>query len=313
MEQAELLQTNIQDLQMGSLDALDLTLDLGELALADQAQESFDDLIRRARVVPGNLAPLRKCRHLLREGGKLRLQNPRPGADEPAYRELQEMLLRVAGFTDCVVSNDSSPLLVEATRRPGIVEEQDFGISVREIIDPAELARSHEFARDYYYYKDFNYDFEVASQFDLHTDTLGAYDKTGQMVALARCAVRVPGYNCPFMYAVAEDGAHYRVPARYRRAVEIMAIYKEGKVGVVAYKRLMEFLTQYAPHVAHADSVWTSFEANDPYTGNLYKNKFRMEDMGVRLTYRDFGGRWNLLCTDKIVELSVIHHNLFRS
>jgi len=34
--------------------------------------------------------------------------------------------------------------------------------------------------------------------------------------------------------------------------------------------------------------------------------------MGIRLTYRDFGGKWNLLCTQKIAELHRLHHELFR-
>ncbi len=312
MEQTELLQTSIADLPMGSVDTLDLTLDLGELVLASQIDESFDDLIRQARDVNGNLFPLRKCRLVLREGGKLRLRNPHSGADDPAYVELQQMLLRCAGFTDAIVSDHSSPLVVEATRRPGIVEEQEYGMVVREIISPEDLAKTHEFARDYYFYKDFNYDLEVSRQFDLHTHVFAAYDKRDQMVALSRSAMRVPGYNCPFMYAVTDGGEHYRVPERHHSIGEVCAIYKEGREGVFAYKRLMEFIVHYLYLIALPDSIWTTYEVNDPFTGNLYKNKFMMEEMGVRLTYRDFGGKWNLLCTEKILDLHKLHRNLFR-
>lgn len=307
----ELLQTDIADLPLGSQDTLDVTLDLGKLALAAQINESFDDLIRQARDVTGNLAPLRKCRHVLREGGKLRLTNPYPGAADPGYRELQEILLRTAGFTDFVVS-DSSPLRIEATRRPGIVEEQEYGMVVREIISPQDLAKTHDFARDYYFYKDFNYDYEVARQFDLHSHVFAVYDKGNQMVALSRSAMRVPGYNCPFMYAVSDAGGHYRVPDRFHSIGEVCAIYKEGRDGVFAYKRMMEFVVHHLYLIAFPDSIWTTYEVNDPFTGNLYKNKFMMEEMGVRLTYRDFGGKWNLLCTDKMQELHALHHNLFR-
>ncbi len=312
MEQTDLLKASAADLPMGSLDDLAVTLDLGELVLDSQISDSFDDLIRKAMDRSGNLVPLRKCRHLLREGGRLRLTNPHPGAAAPAYRELQEILLRTAGFTDFIVGDHASPLLMEATRRPGIVEEQEYGMVVREIINPQDLAKTHDFARDYYFYKDFNYDLEVARQFDLHTHVFAVYDKGHQMVALSRSAMRVPGYNCPFMYAVSDAGEHYRVPDHFRSIGEVCAIYKEGRDGVFAYKRLMEFIVHHLYLIALPDSIWTTYEVNDPFTGNLYKNKFKMEEMGVRLTYRDFGGKWNLLCTDKMLELHALHHNLFR-
>jgi hypothetical protein len=129
-------------------------------------------------------------------------------------------------------------------------------MTVRELTEPDELQATQEFARSYYYYKDFNYDFTVTEQFDLSTDTIATYDKTGELVAVARCALRLPGYNCPFMYATTEDASHYRVPRRFRRIGEIMAIYKEGRSGVVGSERLMEFLTQYAalcPRRRHLD------------------------------------------------------------
>ena len=312
MERTDILRAESTNLKPRSEDVIDVTLDLGELVLDERTDDTFDDLISKGTGRGGNLLSLKKCRHVLRDGGQLRLSNPHTGAAEPGYMELQEMLLRAAGFTDMRPVNGSAPLVMECTKRPPVVEEEDLGITVREIVDPEDVQKAHAFAHDYYYYKDFNYDFEVTRQFDLQTDIFAAYDKTSDLVALARCALRVPGYNCPFMYAVTEDGSHYRIPSRYRRSGEVMAIYKEGKHGVVGYKRLMEFLTQYALHIAHADSIWTTNEVNDPYTGNLYKNKFMMEEMGAKLTYRDFGGKWNLLCTDKILELSAIHRGLFR-
>jgi len=311
MEKMDLLQASINDLQGDTLDDLELTLDLGPLSLADQATETFDELIARQSRDPGNLSPLRKCRHVLRRGGALRLSNPHPGASEPGYLELQEMLLNAAGLIDVKISG-TQPLTLEAKKRPPVREEHEFGMVVEEIVSPQGLEKSHEFARQYYFFKDYNYDLEVTRQFDLHTDVIASYDKNGEIVALARIALRVPGYNCPFMYAVTEDGSHYRVPPRFRRIGEVMAIYKEGRSGVVGYKRLMEYITQYAPQIARADGIWTTNEMNDPYTGNYYKTKFKMEEMGARLTYRDFGGKWNLLCTDKIEELEKIHRGLFR-
>jgi hypothetical protein len=312
VERTDILRAESTNLKPRSEDEIDVTLDMGTLVLDDRIDDTFDDLIARGSGRGGNLLALKKCRHVLRDGGRLRLTNTHKGASEKAYLELQEMLLRAAGFTDMRLQEGSGPTVMECTKRAPVLEDEEFDMSVREIVDPEDVQKAHTFAHDYYYYKDFNYDFEVTRQFDLQTDIFAAYDKTGEMVALARCALRVPGYNCPFMYAVTEDGSHYRIPSRYRRSGEVMAIYKEGKNGVVGYKRLMEFLTQYAAHIAHADSIWTTNEVNDPYTGNLYKNKFMMEEMGAKLTYRDFGGKWNLLCTDKILELSAIHRGLFR-
>jgi hypothetical protein len=308
----DILKAPFSDLQHDSLEAMEATLDLGELSLSGQVTESFDDLVHKERFRTGNLFPLKKCRHVLREGGTLRLRNTYSGAFDEEYQELQKLLLCSAGFVDVVPTGEVSPFVVEARKRPAMVEEQEFGMVIREIMTPDELALTHEFAREYYFYKDFNYDIEVTRQFDLHTDVYAVYDKAGQIVALARCAMRVPGYNCPFMHATTDDGSHYTVPEQFRRIGEMMAIYKEGRDGVVAFKRLMEFLTQYIAYVACADSIWTTNDVTDPYTGNYYKSKFLMHDMGVRLTYRDFGGKWNLLCTDKVQELGKLHRELFR-
>lgn len=311
METIDVFRAPIGGLQAESLDEIEVALDLGELRIAEQTSESFDDLIARQARDPGLLLPLSKCRHVLRVGGTLRLTNAYGGLVDPRYGERAEILLNAAGFVEVTVS-DGSPLVVQGRKRAPVREEHEFGMVVRELVTPEEIARSHEFARKYYFFKDFNYDLEVTRQFDLHTDTIASCDKNGEIVALARVALRVPGYNCPFMYAVTEDGSHYRVPSRFRRIGEVMAIYKEGRSGVVGYKRLMEFITQYAPQIAHADGIWTTNDVNDPYTGNYYKTKFKMEEMGARLTYRDFGGKWNLLCTDKIEELEQIHRGLFR-
>ncbi|HVP19730.1 MAG TPA: hypothetical protein VMU36_12090 [Spirochaetia bacterium] len=295
----------------GSQDSLELSLDLGDLLLLDQVTESFDDLIAREQYRYGPLFKLKECRVTLRPGGTLNLTNTHQGVLDASYLRRQEMLLRVAGFTDMTVVG-GSPFMVQAVRRPAVVEEQEYGMVVRELITAREILSSHEFAREYYFYKDYNYDYEVARQFDLHSDVYAVYDKTDEMVALARAAVRSPGYYCPFMYAITEDGSHFRLPERCHVIGEIMAIYKEGKSGVVAYKRLMEFLTQYACHIARADTILTTYAVNDPYTGNYYKSKFMMDEAGVALTYRDFGGKWILLWTDKILELSKLHRDLFK-
>jgi len=291
---------------------MDVALDLGDLALADRTADSFDDLIANGSGRGGILLSLRKCRHVLRDGGRLRLTNLHPCAAGAEYLELLDMLLRVAGFTDVTLKNPEKPMVVECSKRTPVVEDQEFGMTVREVVDPEELQKSHEFARDYYYYKDFNYDPDVARQFDLNADIFAVYNRDQQMIALARVAMRVPGYCCPFMYAVTENGEHYHVAPRHHRMGEVMAIYREGRDGVFAYKRLMEFLVYHIPLISFPDSIWSTYEVNDPYTGNLYKSKFMMEEMGVRLTYRDFGGRWILLRTDKIKELHTLHHSLFR-
>ncbi len=203
-------------------------------------------------------------------------------------------------------------MVVQARRRGEAFEEYDHGMVLREIIDPDGILACHEFARELYYYKDFKYDLEVVRQFDAHADLFAVYDRSGRIMAIGRAVLRVPGHNCPFMYAVEDDGTHYEVPARFRRICEVMGLFKEGHIGVVAFKRLMEYLTQYAYYVAGVDSVWTTYDANDPFTGNYYKSKLLMQEAGVRLNYRDFGGKWNLIWTDRILELRDLHRDMFR-
>jgi hypothetical protein len=183
---------------------------------------------------------------------------------------------------------------------------------IREVADPHEIETIHEFAREYYYYKDFNYDLDVVRQFDPNSDVLAVFEPNGTILSIVRSTVRVPGYNVPFMYARQADGRHVEVPENHHRICEIMALYREGKRGIIAFKRLIEYLTQYLYYVARVDSVWTTYDKSDTFTGTYYKNKFLMEDVDVTLVYRDFGGLWQLICSDRIEEGKNLYHRLFR-
>ncbi len=308
MEYLDLLQTPAADLRPASLDSIEVNLDLGDLEVCSKTDESFDDLIAREQYRNGNLVRLQTCRRMLRSGGLLLLRDSGGSTACDGHFERVQMLLRVAGFTEVVLKGAG---VVQAAKRPPVVEEYEHGIVLREVVEPAETQACHEFAREYYYYKDFNYDLDVVRQFDLNADMYALYDSSNRIAALGRGVVRVPGYNCPFMYAVADDGSHYEVPARFRRICEVMGLFKEGRGGVVAFKNLMEFLTQWAYYIAGVDSIWTTYDGNDPFTGNYYKSKLLMQESGVRLTYRDFGGKWNLIWTDKIEELRDLHRGMF--
>ncbi len=312
MEQLDLLQASGADLMPASLDSFELTMDLGDLAIASKVEESFDDLIAQEQYRNGNLPPLQTCRRALRPGGILTLTNPHRAKELEPYLEMQRMLLSVAGLAEVTVRSSSPAIVVQATKRPPLVEEYDHGMVLREVTDPAEILACHEFARDFYYYKDFKYDLEVVRQFDANADLYAIYDHSRRIIAVGRAVVRVPGYNCPFMYAVKDDGTHYEVPARFRRICEVMGLFKEGHSGVIAFKKLLEFLARNAYCIAGVDSVWTTYDVNDPFTGNYYKSKLLMRESGVRLTYRDFGGRWNLIWTDRILELHNLHRDMFR-
>lgn len=312
MGELDIIQTATTDLEPASRDRIDLTLDLGPLALDEQSRESFDDVIEREQYRTGPLVVLERCRIVLREGGVLQLTNLNNRAAEGGYLELVRMLLTKTGFVDIQIADGHAPLTLTARRRADIVEEYDYGMVLRELVRPEDVMRCHEFAKELYFYKDFNYDLEVSRQFDLNSDLYAIYDESGNILCVGRAAIRLPGYNCPFMHAVMDDGAHYRVPSRYRRIGEVMGLFKEGRSGVVAFKKLMEFLTQWGHGVANLDSIWTTYDSGDPYTGNYYKTKLLMEELDVRLTYRDFGGKWNLICTDKMLELRNLHRELFK-
>lgn len=307
---------DLGSITLDSLSEVEVRMDLGELELKNQVHESFDDLIAKEQYKTGNLYQLNKLRLLLKANGNLRLINTYNGKINDAYYlNKQEMLLNKAGFVHIKITRREKPLIIEAVKRPLEEEEQDFGLKLVEVIHPQEILRCHDFAREYYYYKDFNYDLEVVKQFDLNSDLLVVYDSAGDICSIARLISRAPDYYCPFMYATLDTepkGAHYTIPEKYLRSSEIMALYREGKKGVVAFKRLIEYLTQYGTRIRRFDSLWTTYDECDNYTGTYYKNKFLMKETGVKLIYRDFGGLWNLLVTDQREELKKLHHKLFR-
>ena len=137
-------------------------------------------------------------------------------------------------------------------------------------------------------------------------------DKSGRIYSIVRCAARVPGYYCPFMYAVDEDGQHIVIPSEYTRFCEIMVLFRDGEMGSVAFKRSIEFIAKFNYKIAHYDSFWTTYDLTDTYTGTYYKTRFMLSDYHKILIYRDFGGKWNLINTRKIRELYDSRFKLLR-
>lgn len=289
-----------------------ITIDLGPLSLDYQTYDSFDDLIGRERYRSGPLAPLAAIRAGIKPGEKVELLNAFAGTIDDEYLEMQEMLLSKAGLLAQQVELTEDGCSIRVERRPDVRIDYEYGLALCEAVTGDLILRCHEFAQEVYYFKDFNYDYEVARQFDLNSDMFAVLNSSGEILAVGRVILRVPGYCCPFMHATRSDGSHYSVPARYRRICEVMGLYREGRQGVVGFKKLMEYLTQYAFYVGHVDSIWTTYDELDTYTGAYYRRKLLMEETGEQLTYRDFGGSWNLIVTDRIIELRDLHERIFR-
>ncbi|MCF6334317.1 MAG: hypothetical protein L3J12_01065 [Spirochaetales bacterium] len=306
---------NFQDIKYDSVSAIEFTSDMGLLAMGNQTNETFNDLIKRDTSGSGNLFYLSRLRYMMHDNGILNLINTFKGIIDDSYLARVRILLNKAGFIDIKIKTLSSPLVIQAVKRPPETEDIGYGLTLKEIIYPEEIFRCHEFAKDFYSYKDFNYDLEVVKQFDLNCDHFAVVDENDEIYCMARIVIRTPGHFCPFMYAtIADDStkSHVSIPGKDKRVGEVMAIYSEGKKGVVAFKRMMEYLTQYGTTIGHFDSVWTTYDNDDNYTGMYYKNKFKMKETGIKLQYSDFGGLWNLLVTEEISLLKNLHHQIFR-
>ncbi len=306
---------DFKNIEFNSVRDVELTTNLGLLSMENQINETFDELIRLDTSEKGNLYHLSRIRYMMNDNGILHLINTYNGKIDDSYLARVRILLNKAGFIDIKIDNSSSPLKIEATKRPPETEEIGYGLTLKEIIYPDDILKCHEFARDFYSYKDFNYDMQVVKQFDLNCDHFAVVDENNEIFCMARIVIRTPGHYCPFMYAtIAEDPkeAHISIPGEDKRVGEVMAIYAEGKKGVVAFKRMMEYLTQYGTTIGHFDSVWTTYDDDDSYTGTYYRNKFRMKETGIKLKYSDFGGLWNLLITEEIALLKDLHHQVFR-
>ncbi len=304
------------DIDFYSCHEIELTLDLGSLVMKDQTFETFDSLLSRTAHEVGNLYFLTGVRLMLEPGGIFYLINTYNESKDSGYLNRMEILLNKAGFINIEVLDPVNSAKIKAERRAVVTMPLNYNLQLREVIEPEEIKRCHIFAKEFYFYKDFNYDLDVVKPFDLNCDHFAVYDMDGEIQSMARIILRVPGYYCPFMYAtiVGESGSsHYKIPGNEQRIGEIMAIYAAGKIGILAFKQMMEYLTQYGTDIAHFDSVWTTYDEEDNYTGTYYKNKFFMQETGEILQYRDFGGRWKLIYTDKIKELKELHHRIFQN
>ena len=284
-------------------------LDFGPLILDQWTNDTFDDLIDRQAFQAEPLNSLVELRVATPANTSIEIRNTYDGqTDSPEYRRNLELLLNETGFVDVEITGSS----ISAVRRPLIVEECEHRMAIHEVVEPEDVMQTHEFAREYYYYKDFNYDFDVVKQFDNHTDIFAVREENGSILSIARSTVRVPGHNLPFMYAESVDGRNVSVPDGHHRVCEIMALYREGKRGIISFKRLIEYITQYLYYIGKFDSVWTTYDKSDTFTGTYYKNKFLMRDFGMTLVYRDFGGRWELIFSDRVEEAKNLYRRLFR-
>lgn len=288
-------------------------IDFGALVLDRFTNDTFDDLIARDAWRAEPLASLVKLRNETPDNAQVCIRNTYPSAvADGEYRSNMELLLNETGFVDVEVRQTADGQIVQARRRPLVLQECEHAMAIHEISHPEDVMQTHEFAREYYYYKDFNYDYDVVRQFDNHTDIFAVREDNGSILSIARSTVRVPGHNLPFMYAESVDGRNVSVPEGHHRICEIMALYREGKRGIIAFKRLIEYITQYLYYIGKFDSVWTTYDKSDTFTGTYYKNKFLMRDFGMTLVYRDFGGRWELIFSDRVEEAKNLYRRLFR-
>lgn len=311
LDPSELAALELQDVQPDSVAAVETELDLAALDMKNQILDSFDDLIAQKQYRSGLLYELTKLRMMLTDGGQLTLRNRYAGPRDSEYEQRADILLTKAGFDHLRFSERDGRQHIEARRRPYIVEKVKGDQTVREVVAPAESMRCHEFAKEIYYYKDYNYDIDVARQFDLNSDMFALYDNNDQILAIARSAARVPGYSCPFMYATEESGQHIDVPPEYKRFCEIMVLFQNGQAGALAFKRITEYMLAFFYEVARYDSFWTTYDMTDVYTGTYYKTRFMLSDYHKILIYRDFGGKWSLIVTNKIKELYENRFNIF--
>lgn len=288
-----------------------LTLHLDDLSLAACSEETFDDLIDRKQYRTGPLVRLNKLRLDLTDNQPFMVGITGKKPSNPIEVRNLKMLFHKAGFDKLEYTETNATAEIHGVKRPLYTVPYDYGLVLKEFIKEEEILRCHEFARNVYYYKDFNYDFDVTRQFDPNADVFAVVNSEDEILALGRSVIRLPGYTCPFMHARSADGFNYTIPDRFVRICEVMGLYVEGREGIIAFKKLMESLTQYAFYIARVDSIWTTYDEADTYTGTYYRRKLLMENAGAKLVYRDFGGLWNLIFTDKIEELRDVYDNMF--
>jgi hypothetical protein len=290
---------------------LRIKFDIGPLDIVSRTEENFDDLIERKQYKSGNLNTLNELRLRLTDGGKLILVNSYNGRTDAAYTALQEILMNKAGFINVEFEQSNNGTTATAVKRPAVAIDIGYGMTIREMIAEQEIRECHDFAEEIYYNKDFNYNYEVARQFDPNADMFCVIDESAIIWAIGRIVYRAPGYNCPFMYATKPDGSHIEVEGDYMRTGEVMGLYREGKKGVVAFKKLMENFAIYAFKTSKFERIWTTYDEIDSFTGTYYRRKLLMRGTGVKLTYRDFGGTWVLIYTDQVKELHDFHSRMF--
>jgi len=302
---------DFSNIEFNSIPELELTIDLGQLIMKNYITKTFNDLLKETTYKKDNLYILSQIRLMLHDEGKLKLLNVYNGIIDESYIKRMTILLNKTGFVDIQIKKQGNIQIICSVKRSLEFKELGNGFIFKEIIYPDEIFKCHQFAKNFYYYKDLNYDIDVVKKFDLNCDTYVVYDNDNEICSFSRVISRTPGHYCPFMYATitgVKGNKHFTIPGKDEQIAEVMAIYTAGKKGVVAFKRLME----YGASIMKFDSMWTTYDDEDEYTGTYYKNRFLMKSTGIKLEYSDFGGSWNLLVTDKMAEMKKFHDRIFK-
>lgn len=296
---------------VGAVDRYRIQIDLGPLPVKETLEDSFDELIERDGYALGPLPRLKQIRSELPPMREVVIENTFTGFRDDVYERRARLIIETAGFERVHRDPSGASSPYTATTRKPVTANYDYGMVLQEMLGEEEILRCHEFAREVYYYRDYNYDYSVARQFDPNADMFAVLSAEGSILGIGRAIISVPGYYCPFMYATTEDGRHVTIGEKEGKLCEVMGLYREGKQGIVAFKRLMSHLAIYAAEVARLDSIWTTYDESDEYTGRYYKRKLLMRETGHKLVYRDFGGLWDLVMTDNIQELAKAQPGMF--
>lgn len=171
----------------------------------------------------------------------------------------------------------------------------------KETNDPEEIQSILIFAKDLF--SDKNYRIDIDKLFIPNSNFYYCYEKkTHKIIDFMRFTWYLPEYPLPCMLATTENDHHILLnnPSTHIYG-EIFSPFINKLSAVKAYKEFVKNILSYCERFS-ISNAFTTYDKQEPMSGEFFKQKFGFIETGDTLRYGDFDNIWNLLLgtTDQI-------------
>ena len=264
---------------------------------------TFENLIKRKHHHQETLSTLNLANSILNKDGSVTIFCPKQ------YNvSIVKKYLLCAKFINVQFNNN----VITAKKREFVKYTFDrVKMTFEETNSPDIIEHIQYFAKGLF--KNNNFDLSIDDLFVQNSDFFVCYrTNTKEIVSFLRFTWYLPNYPLPCMLATIE-GTETHIILEDPDSNNYGEVFSPLITTISSVKAYKEIGKAFYAHCLHNDITYlfTTFNRDEPETGEFFKKTFGFADTGTTLKYGNFGGRWGLLKGDKTGMIPQIE-NLFK-